>query len=123
MIRPMLPKKTASPSGDHVFQRTGTTLELPRAIIITNVLTKFHEDFTINVTPGRNFHVSWWLCFSTDETILELSRNIIRTNVLTKFHEDWITNKTSRELTRKSAPSPGGHVFQMAGTIFELEIL
>ncbi|KAH3835764.1 hypothetical protein DPMN_109125 [Dreissena polymorpha] len=34
------------------------------------------------------------------------------TNALTKFHEDWAKNKT--------APTPGGHVFQMITTIFKL---
>ncbi|KAH3728292.1 hypothetical protein DPMN_054246 [Dreissena polymorpha] len=57
-------RKTALPTGGHVFQRTGTTFELnqhinkaniltnfelDRDIIGTNLLTKFHEDRTINV--------------------------------------------------------------------------
>ncbi|KAH3850337.1 hypothetical protein DPMN_092746 [Dreissena polymorpha] len=57
-------KKTAPPTGGHVFQRTGTTFELYQHIIKTNILTnfkldrdfvgtklltKFHEDRTINV--------------------------------------------------------------------------
>ncbi|KAH3836790.1 hypothetical protein DPMN_110165 [Dreissena polymorpha] len=42
--------KTAPPTGGHVFQRTGTTFELNHHIIKTNkLLTKFHEDRTINV--------------------------------------------------------------------------
>ncbi|KAH3784217.1 hypothetical protein DPMN_162170 [Dreissena polymorpha] len=52
---------TAPPPGGHVFQRTGTIFEvnqhiietnifeLSRGTIVTNVLTKFHEDRTINV--------------------------------------------------------------------------
>ncbi|KAH3817236.1 hypothetical protein DPMN_118768 [Dreissena polymorpha] len=62
-------------------------------------------------------------------TIFELVRDIYKlmfskqnmmirkTYVLTQFHEDWTTNVTSRLNT---APPPGGHVFQGAGTIFEL---
>ncbi|KAH3726012.1 hypothetical protein DPMN_051867 [Dreissena polymorpha] len=57
-------RKTAPPTGGHVFQRTGTTfelnqhiiktniltnLELDRDFIMTKLLTKFHEDQTINV--------------------------------------------------------------------------
>ncbi|KAH3852397.1 hypothetical protein DPMN_094904 [Dreissena polymorpha] len=56
--------KTAPPTGGHVFQRTGTTFklnqhitknkvltnfELDRDFIGTKLLTKFHEDRTINV--------------------------------------------------------------------------
>ncbi|KAH3741396.1 hypothetical protein DPMN_048121 [Dreissena polymorpha] len=60
------PKKdNCPPTGGHVFQRTGTTFELNQHIIKTNILTnfkldrdfigtklltKFHEDRTINVT-------------------------------------------------------------------------
>ncbi|KAH3814289.1 hypothetical protein DPMN_142784 [Dreissena polymorpha] len=57
-------RKTAPPIGGHVFQRTGTTFKLNQHIIKTNILTnfkldqdfigrklltKFHEDWTINV--------------------------------------------------------------------------
>ncbi|KAH3848838.1 hypothetical protein DPMN_091221 [Dreissena polymorpha] len=57
-------RKTAPPTGGHVFQRTGTAFELNQHIIKTNILTnskvdrdfigtklltKFHEDRTINV--------------------------------------------------------------------------
>ncbi|KAH3740781.1 hypothetical protein DPMN_047492 [Dreissena polymorpha] len=43
--------KTAPPTGGHVFQQTGTTFELNQHINIigSNLLTKFHEDQTINV--------------------------------------------------------------------------
>ncbi|KAH3737883.1 hypothetical protein DPMN_044481 [Dreissena polymorpha] len=43
-------RKTATPPGSHVFQPTGTIFELVQVIIETHVLTKFHEDWTINVT-------------------------------------------------------------------------
>ncbi|KAH3748781.1 hypothetical protein DPMN_183236 [Dreissena polymorpha] len=42
------------------------------------------------------------------------------TNILTKFHEDRKINVASRELTRKNAAPPGGHVFQPTGIIFKL---
>ncbi|KAH3737448.1 hypothetical protein DPMN_044041 [Dreissena polymorpha] len=52
-------RKTALPTGGHVFQRTGTTFELNQHIINfelnqdiigTNLQTKFHEDRTINAS-------------------------------------------------------------------------
>ena len=43
-------RKNARPNCSHVFQATGTILELVQDIIRTNVQTKFHEDWTINVT-------------------------------------------------------------------------
>ncbi|KAH3825616.1 hypothetical protein DPMN_127497 [Dreissena polymorpha] len=91
----------------------------------TNVLTKFHDDWTKNVTsrvftsffyntnirkktpPPPGSHV-----FLPIRTIFELNRCIKETNVLTKFHKDWAKNK--------NAPPPGGHVFQMFTTIFKL---
>ncbi|KAH3886681.1 hypothetical protein DPMN_010694 [Dreissena polymorpha] len=38
-------RKTAPPTGGHVFQRTRTTFELNQHIIKTNILTKLHEDW------------------------------------------------------------------------------
>ncbi|KAH3753662.1 hypothetical protein DPMN_188304 [Dreissena polymorpha] len=104
-----------------------------------NLLTKFHEDRTINVdsrvknAPPLGSHV-----FQANVTIFELIQDIIETNLLTIFHEDWTINVTSRVftrknatppwqpcfsnklLTRKTAPPPGGHVFSPIWTIFEL---
>ncbi|KAH3786714.1 hypothetical protein DPMN_164823 [Dreissena polymorpha] len=75
-----------------------------------NLLTKFHEDRTMNVAsrvknaPPLGSHV-----FQANVTIFELIQDINKTNLLTKFHEDWTIKLTSRELTRKIAPPPGGH--------------
>ncbi|KAH3705587.1 hypothetical protein DPMN_080664 [Dreissena polymorpha] len=44
------------------------------------------------------------------------------TNLRTKFHEDWAINVTSRVLTSKAAPPPGGHIFQQTKTIFILSL-
>ncbi|KAH3833245.1 hypothetical protein DPMN_106550 [Dreissena polymorpha] len=115
----------------------------------TNLLTKFHEDWTITVAsrpynekcpaPGGKF-------FKATKTIFELIQYIIGTNlqtkfhddrkinvtsrkthVLTKFHEHWTKNVTSRGFTcfhyihiEKTAPPPDGHVFSSICTIFEL---
>ncbi|KAH3714642.1 hypothetical protein DPMN_057331 [Dreissena polymorpha] len=58
-------------------------------------------------------------------TIFELNCRIKETNVLTKFHKDWAKNVSYRLFTcfhyihiEKTAPPPGGHVFQMFTTIF-----
>ncbi|KAH3852959.1 hypothetical protein DPMN_095480 [Dreissena polymorpha] len=70
-----------------------TCFELGRCIIRTNVLTKFHEDRTRNVTSRLKCPAPLQSCFS--------SKHIIETNLLTKFHEDWTINVASRELTRQ----------------------
>ncbi|KAH3853130.1 hypothetical protein DPMN_095652 [Dreissena polymorpha] len=129
-------RKTAPPTGGHVCQQTGTTFELNQHIIKTDILTKLHENWALNVTS----------------TVFELDRDIIGTNILTKFHEDrtinvasrvfknksknapppgshvfhhtfqedWTINGTSKVLTRKNAPPTGSNVFQPTGNIFEL---
>ncbi|KAH3827159.1 hypothetical protein DPMN_129088, partial [Dreissena polymorpha] len=84
-------KKTAPPTGGHVFQQTGTTFELKQDIIKTNILANFNLD-----------------------------RDSIGTKLLTKFYEDRTRNVASRVLTRKTAPPTGSHVFQRTGTTFEL---
>ncbi|KAH3849304.1 hypothetical protein DPMN_091703 [Dreissena polymorpha] len=72
-----------------------------------NLLTKFHEDWTINVAsrvktaPPLGSHV-----LQAKVTILKLIRDISGTNFLSKFHEDWKINVASRVLTRKNAPPP-----------------
>ncbi|KAH3791593.1 hypothetical protein DPMN_145081 [Dreissena polymorpha] len=72
-------RKTAPPTGSHVFQRTGTTFELNQHIIKANILTNF-----------------------------ELDRDIIGTNLLTKFHEDLTINVTSRVFTNKCGRTDDG---------------
>ncbi|KAH3869149.1 hypothetical protein DPMN_032309 [Dreissena polymorpha] len=107
--------KTARPPGNHVFQRIGTIFELNSHIKETNVLTKFHENWAKkkkNAPPtGGHFFSPIW-------TIFKLVREINKTNVLTNFHDDWAKIVSSRMLTRKTALSTGGHVFQWT---FELD--
>ncbi|KAH3801513.1 hypothetical protein DPMN_155166 [Dreissena polymorpha] len=104
------------PTGGNVFQPTVTIFEIfyrseinvvARVLIrrnahanITNVPTKFHEDWTTtycekNVPPPGG-HSSDYL------------------------YDDWTINVAYRVLSRKNTPPPGGHVFQPTGTIFEL---
>ncbi|KAH3881399.1 hypothetical protein DPMN_005325 [Dreissena polymorpha] len=89
--------KNAPPTGGHVFQATGTNFKLVQNIIGTNLLTKFHDDHTINmasrVLNGTKCPAPWW-------------PYIIRTNLLTKFHEDRKINLAARVLTRKKCPAP-----------------
>ncbi|KAH3731175.1 hypothetical protein DPMN_057181 [Dreissena polymorpha] len=84
-------RKTAPPTGGHVFQRTGTTLELNQHIIKTNILTKLHEDWAYNVTS----------------TVFELDRDLIVTKLLTKFHADRTINVASRVFTNKCGWTDG----------------
>ncbi|KAH3840194.1 hypothetical protein DPMN_113639 [Dreissena polymorpha] len=138
--------KNAPTTGCHVFQATGTTLEL-----VQNLLTKFHDDRTINMasivltmknaTPlgGHVFPPTGTIFkpiqdivgtnhltkFHDDRTInvkcpAPWMSYIIRTNLLTKFHEYRKINVASRVLTRKNAPPPGSHVCQPTSIIFEL---
>ncbi|KAH3879028.1 hypothetical protein DPMN_002929 [Dreissena polymorpha] len=94
------PKFHDDPPCGHVFQQTRTIFKLIQDIIKTNV-TKFHEDWTINVT----------LRFHEDQTI----------NVAFTFHEDWTINVTfGPYMYYEKCPNPGGHVFQPTRTIFEL---
>ncbi|KAH3755483.1 hypothetical protein DPMN_190179 [Dreissena polymorpha] len=90
-------KPRPPPLGGHVFQPTGTVFKLIKDIIGTNLLTKFHEDLTIN----------------------DASRVLTRTNIQTKFHDYLKIIVAPRELSRKNAPLPsGGLVFQPTGMIF-----
>ncbi|KAH3894871.1 hypothetical protein DPMN_019030 [Dreissena polymorpha] len=65
-------RKTAPPTGRHVFQRTGTTFKLNQHIIKTNILTKF-----------------------------QLDRDFIKAKLLTKFDDDRTINVDSRVFTNK----------------------
>ncbi|KAH3859561.1 hypothetical protein DPMN_102378 [Dreissena polymorpha] len=108
--------------GDHVFQANVTILELIQDIIKTNLLTKFHKDWTINVASRvftrKNALPSGGHVFQPTGIIFELVQDIIGMNLLTKFHEDQTKNVASRVLTRfyyshirKNAPPLGSHVF------------
>ncbi|KAH3776494.1 hypothetical protein DPMN_177920 [Dreissena polymorpha] len=77
-------------SGDNhniptLFKKPGIIFKLVQDIIGIILLTKFHEDQTINVA-------------SRVKNALPLGSH---TNLMTKFHEDWTINVSSRELTRQ----------------------
>ncbi|KAH3846233.1 hypothetical protein DPMN_088532 [Dreissena polymorpha] len=128
-------RKNAPPLGSHVFQANIIIFKLIQDIIETNLLTKFHADWTLNVayrvlTRFYYSHIKPYKekcpappgghVFKATNTIFELIQDIIGTNLLTKFHDDRKINVTSRVLTRKNAPPRGGHVFQPTGIIFKL---
>ncbi|KAH3776314.1 hypothetical protein DPMN_177736 [Dreissena polymorpha] len=115
--------------GSHVFQTNVTIFKLIQDIIETNLLTKFHDDQTINVaskvlTSGQSREMIKYYyvvtppshVFKATKTIFELIQDVIVTNFLTKFHENQTINVASRE----NAPTPKCHVFQPTGTIFKL---
>ncbi|KAH3736747.1 hypothetical protein DPMN_043320 [Dreissena polymorpha] len=126
--------KNAPPLGSHVFQANIIIFELIQDIIETNLLTKFNEEWTLNVASRvlTNFTIVIYIhirksappllrnVFQAKVTLFKLIQDIIGTNLMAKFHEDRKINVASRVLTRKNAPPPGGHVFQPTGIIFEL---
>ncbi|KAH3754044.1 hypothetical protein DPMN_188702 [Dreissena polymorpha] len=111
-------EKCPAPGG-HIFQATGTIFELVQDIIGTNLLTMFHDDWTIitasRVLTRKKATPPWYIIgtnrltkFQDDRTINVASRVLIRknvpppgghTNLLTRFHEDWTINVASRVLT------------------------
>ncbi|KAH3775651.1 hypothetical protein DPMN_177057 [Dreissena polymorpha] len=49
LLTKVLTSKNAPPPGSHVFQPTGIIFQHFQDIIRMNILTKFHEDRTVNV--------------------------------------------------------------------------
>ncbi|KAH3839145.1 hypothetical protein DPMN_112569 [Dreissena polymorpha] len=84
----------------------------------TNLLTKFHEDPTINVV-ATVLTRQIFMAHNGRQTIDKSKRTPppLETNVLTKFHEDWAKNVSSR---LENCPPPGDHVFPPIMTIFQL---
>ncbi|KAH3709034.1 hypothetical protein DPMN_068494 [Dreissena polymorpha] len=74
-------------------------------VIGTYVLTKFHEDWTINLASRvKNDPPNEGQVFQPTGTIFELVQVIIGTNILTKFREDRKINVASRVLTSNRNP-------------------
>ncbi|KAH3879752.1 hypothetical protein DPMN_003658 [Dreissena polymorpha] len=110
------PKFHEDPPCGHVFQQTRTIFKLIQDIIKTN-LTKFYEDWTINVTfksvktvfirknflpTGSHFHedqtinVTFTVLTSQPKPYYLLIQDIKYSD---KFHEDWTINVTFGVLT------------------------
>ncbi|KAH3700009.1 hypothetical protein DPMN_074972 [Dreissena polymorpha] len=145
-------RKNVPPLGSMFFKQTYyetiiylIIFELIQDIFETNLLTKFHEDWTINAAsrvltmknaPPLGAHV-----FKATKTIFELIQDIIGTKILTKnkmFGANQPTNQPTDQQTNQQTnrqgknnmspttivgdikmPRPhGGHVFQPTGIIF-----
>ncbi|KAH3873113.1 hypothetical protein DPMN_036339 [Dreissena polymorpha] len=136
--------KNCLPPCGHVFQQTKIIFELMLDIMKTNVLTKFHEDWTINLasivlisfcfshiiknTPSPGGHIS--LAFFSDQMwpleknvpppggyVFQQTRTILDSS---KLHGDWTINVASRVLTKKTGPPHGSLDFQQTKTILKL---
>ncbi|KAH3892820.1 hypothetical protein DPMN_016950 [Dreissena polymorpha] len=110
----LLTEKNALPLGGHVIKANVTIFDLIQEIIGTNLLTIFHQDWTINATSRvltRFYYRHIWKnarppgghVFQSTGIIFELVQDIIGMNLLTK----------------KNALPLGSHVFQAKVTIFE----
>ncbi|KAH3717577.1 hypothetical protein DPMN_060370 [Dreissena polymorpha] len=99
-------RKNAPPLGSHVFQANVTIFELIQYIIKTNLLTKFHEDWTINVASRERTRQMLTSHFRTDP----------------RYHWEKFSDQenASRVLTKKNAPTPRCQSYcQPTGIIFE----
>ncbi|KAH3771522.1 hypothetical protein DPMN_172844 [Dreissena polymorpha] len=86
-------RKNTHPLGSHVFQPTGIISELVQDIIETNLVTKFHEDWTINVASRvltRKNASPWWPYIIGTNLLPKLTRQMLTTHnrqkEITKAH-------------------------------------
>ncbi|KAH3879287.1 hypothetical protein DPMN_003190 [Dreissena polymorpha] len=105
----LLYKYKENDPGGHAFLPIQTIFKLNRHIQITHVLTKFHEDWTKNVT-SRVFTCFHYILFYRENYPTPWRPYINETNVLTKFHDDWAKISTSRVFIRNTAPPLGSHL-------------
>ncbi|KAH3784500.1 hypothetical protein DPMN_162456 [Dreissena polymorpha] len=129
----VISRKTATPRS-HAIQLTGTIFKLNSHIKLTNVLTKFHENWAKNMNSNinktnvlTNFHDDLAKIVTSREKTAPPPSRSHETNVLTKFHANWAKNVTSRVFTcfhyihiENNALPTGGHVFSPIWTIFKL---
>ncbi|KAH3874495.1 hypothetical protein DPMN_037740 [Dreissena polymorpha] len=113
------------PHGGNVFQQTGSIFELVQDIIGTN-LKKFHEDPTINLA-STVLTRQIFMAHNERQTIAKSAgRTKGRTERRTERRTDnakTISLRLWRGIItyfKKTAPPPGGHVFQPIWIIFEL---
>ncbi|KAH3837956.1 hypothetical protein DPMN_111360 [Dreissena polymorpha] len=123
-------EKNAPPPGSRVFQANVPIFKLIQDIIETNLLTKFHEDWTMRPLENKSTALREGGCggvmgVGTGDGLVVSSnnQNHFQThpryhwkNVLTKFHENLTINVASRE----NAPPHKCHVFQPTGVILKL---
>ncbi|KAH3844351.1 hypothetical protein DPMN_086609 [Dreissena polymorpha] len=102
-------RKNAPPSSGHVFQPKGIIFKLVQYIIGMNLLTKVHEDWTINVASRMLTRFYYMKNAPPLGSHVFQTKISFGTNLLTKFHEDRKINVASRVLT--------SNVFQPTGII------
>ncbi|KAH3895105.1 hypothetical protein DPMN_019265 [Dreissena polymorpha] len=102
----------------NVFQPIRIVIDLVQGIIGTYLLTKLHEDRTVNVASREKCPAPCGYVFRATGTFFKLVQDIIGTNLLTKFHDDRTINVASR--VGKNMAPPCGHVFQPSKTIYKL---
>ncbi|KAH3717597.1 hypothetical protein DPMN_060390 [Dreissena polymorpha] len=104
-------RKNAPPLGSHVFQANVIIFELIQYIIKTNLLTKFHEDWTINVASRertRQMLTSHNGRQTTDDG----------QKAITKAHLEHVVLRCAKNhCSREICPAP---VLKATKTIFEL---
>ncbi|KAH3730548.1 hypothetical protein DPMN_056538 [Dreissena polymorpha] len=92
------------PPAGHVFQQTRTFFELIKDIIRKNLLTKYHDDRSINVASRvltLKIHRPWRSCSSTNQSHFRTRPRYHCTNLRTKVHDDRTINVATRVLTRQ----------------------
>ncbi|KAH3705653.1 hypothetical protein DPMN_080730 [Dreissena polymorpha] len=101
----LLTKKNSPPLGGHLIQVSVTIFELVQGIIKTNLLTIFHQDWTINLASR----------VLTRKNAPPPGGHVFQPTGIISNH--WTINVASR---MKNAPPFGSNVFQAKVTIFEL---
>ncbi|KAH3827833.1 hypothetical protein DPMN_129776 [Dreissena polymorpha] len=122
-------RKNDPPLGGHVFQANVTLFELIQDISKTNLLTKFHRDWTISVAsgvltrknappPGGHVFQPTGIIFELEKCPPPLGSHVFQAKVtISELIQDI---SGTNLLSKKNAPPPGGHVFQPTNVIFEL---
>ncbi|KAH3871497.1 hypothetical protein DPMN_034700 [Dreissena polymorpha] len=102
-------RKNEPPLGSHVFKANIIIFKFIQDIIETNLLTNFHEDWTIHVASGvltRKNAPPLVAMFLKQPNHYRTHPRYHWEKSLTKCHDDKKINVTSRALTRKNAPPP-----------------
>ncbi|KAH3701938.1 hypothetical protein DPMN_076936 [Dreissena polymorpha] len=98
----VLTKKNAQPPRGHVFQPTCVIFELVHNIIGMNFLTKFHDDWTINVAGDKNIYNLHSSC----RTRVGLGLGLVGANRPTDQQTDQQTNRqTDRQGKNNMSPT------------------
>ncbi|KAH3825379.1 hypothetical protein DPMN_127254 [Dreissena polymorpha] len=113
-----------------MFQVINDTLQTnapPPCIIWINLLTKFPEDGTLNVTSKvltrKNVPPPSGNVFKQTRTTFQLIQDVIGTYIVTKDQTKHLASRMKMPIplaAKKNAPPSDGHVFQQTRSIFKL---